>query len=398
MDPQDPIDDRLDRHLDGDLSPAEEEALRQALADDPALAAELSELQALVGDLGSLAGAEAPADFTASVLAAVADEPIPGREPAAVIPLFRRARRPLLAMAAVLLVGLGLNWYAGKAPHGSSALPAPPAVAELRPAPSTGLQPTGGVEAPSDSDGVAALEDEDGRAALRARVAAEADGPALPSRDELMETPEVRVANGAVPAAPRHAARVLAPESAPAEGVFVAEFEREGEVAELDDEAADDEPSAEGDFAPEPPTRAAAPPIAAGFAARADAGAMDASSPELLAGDEGAAAMDASSPELASGSAGRQARSVPVASSFTAGATAQVGDPAAGRSLELELRRRGWLVQRVGANDQTIRIQVTVPADAEDALFAVLRGAGRARNLVTVPVDQGRRLDLTIGW
>lgn len=78
--------EQLHAYFDGELEPSEAARLEEALRSDPALAGELERLRALDGALGDLPGHEAPAEFTARVLAAA-----------------RRRRRGLLVRLAVPL-------------------------------------------------------------------------------------------------------------------------------------------------------------------------------------------------------------------------------------------------------------------------------------------------------
>jgi anti-sigma factor RsiW len=68
-------DSRLSGYLDGELDPAEREAVEAARAADPALAARLDELEAVRRQLGALSRPLAPRDVAANVLARIDHDP-----------------------------------------------------------------------------------------------------------------------------------------------------------------------------------------------------------------------------------------------------------------------------------------------------------------------------------
>jgi hypothetical protein len=68
-------DSLLSGYLDGELDPAQREAVEAALAGDPELAARLADLEALRRQLGGLARPLAPRDVTANVLAHLRRDP-----------------------------------------------------------------------------------------------------------------------------------------------------------------------------------------------------------------------------------------------------------------------------------------------------------------------------------
>lgn len=109
--PIDPAHDDLSAYLDGELDPTERSDLESRLASDPALRAELEELEAAVSFLRTHGTAQAPDDFLESVLAQVADEPVPSK------PWWAFLRRPFglpvsglaVAMAAVVVAVLAVQ-------------------------------------------------------------------------------------------------------------------------------------------------------------------------------------------------------------------------------------------------------------------------------------------------
>lgn len=261
--------DDLSAYLEGDLDDQERARVDAAVAADPALAAELEELRAMIGELGDLPELEAPAGLLAAVMAQVADLPIPVAEDppglaAAAGPALDVANDPpperdnvvhlswwlkgpaASAIAALLVVGVAVWLYGSKAemaaPVASAVLPGlETADAEPMAAPAM----TGSAD-PGDDALVAADEAEAVRERLRARAKAEADAADEDSDGELIGDATPTVARGTLdprggaarraeaPPAPAPARAAAKPE---ARAVFVAGHEEDGdEVAALDEE------------------------------------------------------------------------------------------------------------------------------------------------------------------
>jgi anti-sigma factor RsiW len=98
-------DSRLWRYLDGELPPAEAEALERAAAADATLGSRLDELR-LLGEAVRDGVPTAPAGFPARV-AAMAQLRGAGPREAEILDLRRFARRVLVAAALLAAVGLG---------------------------------------------------------------------------------------------------------------------------------------------------------------------------------------------------------------------------------------------------------------------------------------------------
>lgn len=353
--------DELSAYLEGDLDDESRARIEAAIANDEGLAAELEELRALIGDLGSLPEMTAPAGLLGDVMARVADLPIPLADlpegsaansaalqggaandtdrsdasfaasaddlPDNVVRLSWWIKGPAAsAIAALLVVGLGV-WLFGSQPAMQ-----PPTASAVR----TGAAPpeapvaapamTGSSEA---TDALVAADDaEEIRERLRAIAMAESAGDAA----ELIEEPTAEVARGMLdprvatrrrePAAAAPA-RAPSPRAAPeptAEGVFVAEFER-GEDAGIEVAAVEelDAEREEGSLSLEEVSFGASP---------APAGRGGGATLTLASGDR-AALVDA-------------------------------------------LRSRGWAVAPAGQG-----FQVTVPEGQEQALVTLLRQHGQ---------------------
>ncbi len=191
MDPR----EELDAYLDGELSDEQRAELEEAMSADPSLRAEHDELAALVGDLRSLSGVEAPPNFLAGVMARVEagegigdplfedddeDEAGPGLSlidggadsepdlPDNVVRIPWWVKGPVLtAVAALLIVGVGYQMRGDQLGEPPSAT----AVA-MRPASDAAPVPTGAVA--DDFDAVVSLEAEEAPVAERLRMS----GPA----------------------------------------------------------------------------------------------------------------------------------------------------------------------------------------------------------------------------
>lgn len=270
--------ERLSEYLDGELSGDELARMEAALDADPSLRAELDELAALIGDLGSLPAVQAPEGLLGAVLAATADLAIgvdAGLDAVAESGQFAAAGGPPIAataanvafwktpwfgaMAAVLVLGVGVMFTTRGG--GSPKTMAPPSPAAFSAAPDGPLVPSPSGAVTDDLGGDAIVDagvEEAARERLADRLAGEREEP-----EPLMETATPRVMNGVTgPAeAPAPASRPAPRRSQPAsavgpDGVFEAEWEDEGDdavVMEELPEAEAREPSMPGvSFAPEP--------------------------------------------------------------------------------------------------------------------------------------------------
>jgi len=114
-------DAELSALLDGELSREEEAALRERMADDPALAERFAALARVDHELRGLTESEPSSDRLASMrrglaerIAADVEQETPSGV-AEVVPL-RRFRRPVLGVVAALAAGLTLYLAAGSSP------------------------------------------------------------------------------------------------------------------------------------------------------------------------------------------------------------------------------------------------------------------------------------------
>jgi anti-sigma factor RsiW len=342
--------DELSAYIDGDLDDASRARVDAALAADPALRTELDELRAMIGDL-AMPEIAAPAGLLGRVMADVADLPIPVAEgdhlasaagPAVAVAAAAPERRDNVVrvswwikgpaasvLAALLVVGVGVwvfgNRTAGPPPAASSLVPAAP----MAEAPVAAPAMTGATES---GDALVAADDaEEVRERLRALAMAEsaADG-------DLLEEPTGGVARGMLdPRGARHAeptpapsapppARARAAAEPPAEGVFVAEFERH----------------------------------------------------DADAGDDGleVAAVEELDPERKDGALGLEEVSfgaAPATAPRGGAATLTLGTGDRGAVVEA-LREHGWSVAPAGGG-----FQVTIPEGQEQTLVSVLRQHGQ---------------------
>ncbi len=117
MKPHDDIEFQLSQLLDGQLSVREAQALRRRMEQEPALAEQFRQYQALQGELGALGPAELPVDLAfqrESIQAALERESLMAPErPAWSARLARWSALGAAAAAAVVLVVLGLQWLQG---------------------------------------------------------------------------------------------------------------------------------------------------------------------------------------------------------------------------------------------------------------------------------------------
>jgi|GEM_PF-5449760 len=369
MDETPGIDERLSALLDGDLSEAEIAALEAEFGSADELAAERASMEAMLGDLSSLGGAQAPVGLADRVLAAVAEEPlVAANSPASNVVSMASWRRIVpFAAAALVLLSLGVLSTRGEPDPN-----VPPALAQLRPAADVAPSPTGSVA----SDGLADAGDE--LSALRDRLESEAaERDDLATGRELLGAPPTEVAVGQVPASPRRSRPAPKPEPEP-EGVFVAEFEQGSDgVADGGDAPAADadlgDPSAdEAEEAPRPAarSRAAAPAIASGFAPEGETKLEEVS----FHANEGAARGMLALPD---------------------------GD--AVRRLEAGIKSRGWRLQRSGNTPDKAAGEaqwlIDAPASDADELARALQGAGRYVAGGPPAISNGRaRLSLRVRW
>jgi anti-sigma factor RsiW len=254
--------ERLSEYLDGELSGDELIRMEAALEAEPALRAELDELHQLVGDLGSLPTASAPAGLLAAVLAETAGlaigvdvdpdlsaesgqfAPPPSIAAAANVAFWKA---PWFgAIAAMVLLGAGVVFtMKGQSPP-LSGPPSPVAfdrAAEgAMPSPSGALSDEVGGDAIVDADLGAEAEE-----AARERLADRLAGESV--REPLMETATPRVMNGVTgpaeartpaarptPRRQRNPVSVVGPE-----GVFEAEWESQAEDGVVMEEVPEEE-------------------------------------------------------------------------------------------------------------------------------------------------------------
>lgn len=202
---------RLSAYLDGTLPEAEAAEVRAAVAADPALAAELAELSRTVQFLRARGRARAPASLHARVMGRVAREPAPN---ALLVRLrFAANRLPVeaVALAAAVLIVIGVVRTMGAAPSPDAA--PPPRLSAAREAPAAAPAAPGdaapGDAASADASADAAPNpalppaDADAVAQAEARAAARGVDIAPGPPDALAESPRSRLGRGSTGAAAR---------------------------------------------------------------------------------------------------------------------------------------------------------------------------------------------------
>ncbi|HEY3449938.1 MAG TPA: hypothetical protein VGK67_26535 [Myxococcales bacterium] len=105
-----PLDDKVQRLFDGELSAQDERELRRAIAEDPAAARDLAELEGGIAELSGRPAPALPADFQARVMSRVAARPAPKLRlglAAAFFDLLAGLSWPRLAGTATALVLVG---------------------------------------------------------------------------------------------------------------------------------------------------------------------------------------------------------------------------------------------------------------------------------------------------
>jgi len=402
--------EHLSAYLDGQLSGDELARMEESLAEDAGLRSELEELQALVADLDSLPEVEAPAGLIASVLAQVADLPIPSELPptesaelpaqssglldvsaaeapreAAVSNVVRLSwwiKGPAVsALAAVLVLGVTwvLNPPASEPPDAALAAFSTSPAADRLAAPS----PSGVLDS-GDTDGVVELD------------LADADGSAEGAEDDLeaaaeplMAEPTPRVAvgmtGGGSPSSPRPPARAASrrserpvPSSAVGpDGVYEAEWEEEAAAPAVASAASAD--AAARAPAAESPRRERA---------RRSAAELDASAELTLEGEPLEDFVDPPGDEelVASGGAARRSGAgssesldgVSFGARSAQPSTLTVASKAAADALLATLRGKGWTVESspTAGGSSSLDVTVRAPSAQGPDLLGTLHDAG----------------------
>jgi negative regulator of sigma E activity len=181
---------RLSAYLDGTLPEAEAAEVRAAVAADPALAAELAEMSRTVQFLRARGRAKAPAGLHARVMGRIAREPAPNGLLVRLRFAVNRLPVEAVALAAAVLIVIGVVRTMGAAPDPDAAPPPRLSAAREAPAPTAAAPaeaPTPTVDPalpPAEVDAVAQAE-----ARAAARGVEIAPGPP----DALAESPRSRL-------------------------------------------------------------------------------------------------------------------------------------------------------------------------------------------------------------